>query len=811
MKLLGSVFCVWVVLSFVMTPISYSSDGQVTIKRDNYGVGHVYADTVYGLYYGYGYAVAQDRLFQMEMAKRSTQGKVAEVLGEEYVEFDKQIRGNYNPISIQRQLDALSENDADIFRGYAAGMNAWIEEVKKTTDRLMPKEFIDFGFQPEFWSAFDVAMIFVGSMANRFGDFNTELANVEIYNALVKMHDEKTALAIFEQLIPINIEDAPTTIPKGEWNPPAASMRHTAKLNNTAFLRSRTNSANDINESSPSNFNTNALYGISGASNCVVIGKKKAEGAKAILMNGPQFGWYLPGYVYSIGLHGAGFDLVGNTPFAYPIILFGHNRDIAWGSTWGAGDMVDIYVEELNSDNPHVYRYKGNWLPMEERTEIIKVKDGQSVEFTVYRTIHGPIVKLDPKNNVAYTKKRTWDGIELESLLGWIHSTRAKNFDEWLPQAKRMALNINWYYADKDGNIGYAFTGKYPRRSEKHDNRLPQSGAGHMEWQELLPFDYTPRVFNPKQGFLANWNNKPAVSVNNPDEFWYSWGLGDRVDIFINLLEKQEKWTADQVWDLIEISSFADINASYFMPIIEKAGQASSDEKLKSATAILLQWNQSSRDKNDDGKYDQPATAIFRTFLPEMIKLTLADDLGDAFNFFAAAGYPTPKKHAGSGSNLQIGVKAIIESLHKPDRQKYDFFNGQKPETVVTNALSIAIETLEKDQGADMSKWRLPTPNRPFPPKNFLGIPQTSQDASLSIRIEQNRGTENDMIVFTDDGIISWEVAPPGQSGFIAPDGTKSPHYDDQLKMYETFGKKRMWLTEEDVEKNKKSEVVLKY
>ncbi len=142
-------------------------------------------------------------------------------------------------------------------------------------------------------------------------------------------------------------------------------------------------------------------------------------------------------------------------------------------------------------------------------------------------------------------------------------------------------MNINWYYADKNGNIGYVFTGKYPRRAENSDNRLPQSGVGHMEWRELLPFDYTPRVFNPNQGFLVNWNNKPDVSVNNPDEFWYSWGLGDRVDIFINQLEKQEKWTADQVWNLIEISSFADLNASYFMPFIEKAAQASSDEKLK--------------------------------------------------------------------------------------------------------------------------------------------------------------------------------------------------------------------------------------
>jgi acyl-homoserine lactone acylase PvdQ len=142
MKLLGSVFSVLVVLVFALTGVSYGSEGEVTIKRDNYGVGHVYADTVYGVYYGYGYAVAQDRLFQMEMAKRSTQGKVAEVLGEKHVEFDKRIRGNYNPISIQRQLDGLSESNADIFRGYAAGMNAWIEEVKKNTDRLMPKNFL---------------------------------------------------------------------------------------------------------------------------------------------------------------------------------------------------------------------------------------------------------------------------------------------------------------------------------------------------------------------------------------------------------------------------------------------------------------------------------------------------------------------------------------------------------------------------------------------------------------------------------------------------------------------------------------------
>ena len=83
---------------------------------------HVYAATVHGIFYGYGYAVAQDRLFQMEMARRATQGKTAEVLGPSMVAFDKSIRGNFSPERIQRQLAAMSPEDRQILDGYAAGM-----------------------------------------------------------------------------------------------------------------------------------------------------------------------------------------------------------------------------------------------------------------------------------------------------------------------------------------------------------------------------------------------------------------------------------------------------------------------------------------------------------------------------------------------------------------------------------------------------------------------------------------------------------------------------------------------------------------
>jgi penicillin amidase len=166
---------------------------QARIVRDNFGVPHIYADDIYGLYYGYGRSVSQDRLFQMEMTRRSTQGTVAEVLGSDYLDYDKGTRRLFDPVSIHRQMDALAPGDRDVFAGFAAGMNAWLKEIRANEGELLPKQFIDYGFRPANWSAYDVAMIFIGTMANRYGDFNTELDNLKIYQSLVAQHGEEKA------------------------------------------------------------------------------------------------------------------------------------------------------------------------------------------------------------------------------------------------------------------------------------------------------------------------------------------------------------------------------------------------------------------------------------------------------------------------------------------------------------------------------------------------------------------------------------------------------------------------------------------
>jgi penicillin amidase len=773
---------------------SSKNSQQVRIVRDNFGVPHIYADDIYGLYYGYGHAVAQDRLYQMEMTGRSTQGMVAEVLGAEYLDYDKETRRRFDPASIRRQLAALAKNDLDVFAGFAAGMNAWIAKIDADPAARMPKQFIDNKFEPADWDAYDVAMIFIGTMANRYGDFNTELDNLKIYQSLVAQHGEAEAKKLFDLLNPRFTDNAPTTIPRSDWSVPVPD--------NLAISQQAM--------AAPDNYVAFAQPVTTGMSNCYVIGKDKAEGASSILINGPQFGWFNPAYVYSVGLHGAGIDVVGNTPFAYPMIMFGHNKTIAWGSTWAAGDIVDIYAEQLNPDDPSQYRYKGEYRDLQHRVEVIQVSGGDSVNLDVYRSVHGPIIHEDSDAGVVYAKHRAWDGRELETLLAWLEATHAPDFESWRAQAVKSAINVNMYYADVHGNIGYFFGGHYPKRVEGHDNRLPVSGDGSMDWIARMPDNIAnPQIQNPSSGFIANWNNKPGQGVMNPDFFFFSWSEADRIDILNNALAGQETFTADDAWALLTTSSYADVHAAYLLPMIDDAIHEQNDDRLKAANGILQYWDRQSLDADQDGYYDGAATAIFRTFVGVLLNDVLSDDMGDVYGPFSSTGYPTLETPTGAGTNIQSGMKAVIESL--AGRGDYDLLNGDEASDVIEHSLSATLDILQAEQGSDITTYKLAVAGRPFSNVNFLGIPQAGADEVLLAPIEQNRGTENNMILMNENAIVGWEVTPPGQNAFVSPDGEKSAHYDDQLEMYYTFGKKRMWFYAEDVEANRVSEEVLSY
>ena len=320
----------------------------------------------------------------------------------------------------------------------------WLDRVHAEPGKLMPKQFIDLGFKPEPWTAFDVVMVFVGTMANRFSDFNTEIDNLGLLTALKDKHGAAGGQAIFDDLKWVVDPDAPTTVPAsaGRYSVPVSaegrvaytlpdyrdtppSLARLARNADGALLDGPQNAHQDALLAQLEAFGMTGQAGFPAASNMWIIGNKRAGGANAILLNGPQFGWFAPAYTFGIGLHGAGFDVVGNTPFAYPCILFGHNGRIGWGATAGFGDGVDIFAEKLDPADPTRYLHKGEWKQMETE-ENVQELEARLVADKIQEIV-GKFPVVD-KENGGYRKAEYGDiVILLRTMNGW-----AENFKKIL-------------------------------------------------------------------------------------------------------------------------------------------------------------------------------------------------------------------------------------------------------------------------------------------------------------------------------------------------------------------------------------------
>ena len=778
----------------------------VTIKRDEHGVPHVYADTVGGLYTGYGYAVAQDRMFQMEMAKRSVLGTSAEVIGQAGVENDQRSRSTLDPASIQAQLDALAPEDREVLRGYADGYNRYVDVVLANRSSLLAQEFTQFGVDPSHLSEYDVAMIWIGTMANRFSDYTSEVENLQVKNSLTQKYGQEKGAQLFDQLVWQEDPTAPTTVPRTEG---AEEVRaREARAAAAAQLTPVTPGVENSVAAAGQAFGGQAWpHAAPEASNMWIVGAQKSQDGGSTLMNGPQFDWFNPSYVYGIGLHGAGIDVTGTTPFAYPSILFGTNKDISWGSTAGPLDVNDMYQEQVNPDDAGQYRYNGEYQDMDERAETIKVKDAPDIHYTVRSTVHGVVTATDPQNHTAYSKKRAWKGTEVQSLLGWVNVMKSHSWEEYLDQAKKVGITINWYYADKKGNIGYVSPGRLPVRPENQDMRVPAAGDGSMEWQGFRPFEDNPRTFNPEQGYIANWNNQSAPGFNSDDGNWSS---VDRVNEITSRLESQEKLSPQQMWDINKETSFADLNIRYLRPHLERAvADLPEDDPLRRDAELLTGWDSLTQDTDGDGHYDGPAPALMRAWLPKLSRAVLADDLPrEVYEQYESSIYPAPK---GSVRPAEA-TKLLSNALAGGDAgvpQSVDLFNGADHGEVLRRTLREAADELRAQHGADPSGWLVPVTAHQYKTENFMGIPQTTADRALSTPQYMNRGTQNDLVHLSEQGAGMCVAAPPGQSGYVAPDGTTSPHYDDQLELYTTFRCKEENLYEHQVEAHRESTTVI--
>lgn len=791
----------------------------VEIFRDHFGTPHIFATDNYGLYYGYGYAVASDRLYQMEMLKRTVTGRVAEVLGSEFAALDTHIRTRYDLPSVTRQTAALAVTDYEILQAYADGMNHRIGELLANPGRLLPAEFTHNDFLPEPWRAEDVAMIFVGALAHRYSDFNSELDNLQLLQALIASKGEVRGWAAFQASKWLLDSTSVTTVQKtralteSDARPPPAMPKYLNKLPVTpstarvaldalgqyAGITSAPGARRLFDQGlSLGGFGSSPEFAPS--SNLWAVNKGLAK-AKGIMINGPQFGFSLPSYVYGIGLHGGDFSVVGNTLLALPALLFAHNNSLGWGSTAGLSDQVDVYVETLNPDNPEQYLHLGQYRDFELWAEVIAIKDAPSVTVTARRSTHGMVTSYHPESGFAYTRARAWEGRELATLFAWVHLAQDREHHAFRARLANIATNINLYGMDAQGNLSYVHTGLYPVRAEGHDSRLPAPGTGEFDWLGFRPYDDNPHSFNPPSGHLANWNNRPRQDWISSDTWPFTWGRADRAKLLFDQLNRPTDGTLDAVWSINKIVSLQDVSAPFLLPYLEQALHRTKLSKIEAEAArSLLQWDQ--RWQPDAQHRYGAAAVMMETWLAELLRVVFKDDVGDKF-YQLYAPTNTPIHALGASMNVGPGTKILIRNLDSLSQGKtpdYDFFNGQDYHLILASSFQSAVRELIDSKGAKVSAWRLPAHPMQWRPYNFRGVPQADKATLISHPFYMNRGSENNIFIAENNGLTGYDVIPPGQSGFVDQRNGRSAQAADQMPMFTNYQYKPMPFSRQEVE-----------
>jgi penicillin G amidase len=778
---------------------------EAEIIRDNYGVPHVYADSLEGLYFGFGYAAAQDRLFQIDMFRRTFWGRLSEVLGENLLPFDQgNRRDNLTLTEVKRQIEGLRPELQTVLTSYAAGINAYIREALAEPAKL-PGEYPMHGFHPEPWGAEDVAANFL-SVMGFFMDVSAELANASMLHFLMEKHGPEKGRAIFDDWCWEYDPKSQTTV-KGEFRlPRGIGVEKKAALNDALLALALPAAAVAEGKLAQEKEAGRFLLDWTGyghpASYALVVSPAKSATGAALLMGGPQFGFQLPSAVHEVGLHGAGIDVVGSTLAGYPFVMFGHNGKAAFTSTAGIDNIEDIYMEKLNPENPRQYWYKGAWRDMEVRVHTFRIKDQEKpVAKEESYTVHGPVIHVDGERNVAFSKRLSCKDGFLDGITSFYDLMKAESVAQFNEAAQKSNMSINYFFASTGGEIAYYHLGLHPIRPDGYDIRLPTPGTGEYEWQGYLCKTKNPHGANPESGYFANWNNQPAPGWGHGDlatsDVWGGWGRNDRVSSIKQLAEAKEKLDMADLKDIIYNIAFHDKRTMEIKGrLVERvSGSGSLSPSAKQAIELLTEWDNLLRDADRDGFYDHAGAAIYDRLWGKLVEATFGDEFEGYKNVFGQSAVQIL-------SDRYHGYTLLHRALSGDTRE--DYFNGRM-NAVLQDSLEQALNELaSENQGKEVKDYRLKTAQDAFHPVSVLGYflrqPITTTSGSLPPFPKVDRGTENHMVKLDPKGIQGENITAPGTSGFMDRNGKADKHVGDQVKMFVDFTYKPMLHTREAVE-----------
>ncbi|MFB9808386.1 penicillin acylase family protein [Haladaptatus pallidirubidus] len=530
-------------------------------------------------------------------------------------------------------------------------------------------------------------------------------------------------------------------------------------------------------------------------SNALAVHGDATESGDPLLMGGPQMGFSTPSVMYEIGLHGPDFDVSGATVTGYPFVMFGHNGNGAFTSTAGIDNSIQTFVESIvpRDEAADQYEFRRELRDINEREETIPVADASDETVTLRWTHHGTITQYRPDAGEALAQTRGFEGRDMNCWRAFYDAQFASNVHEYGEAAQRCDYALNFVWAGGD-DIGYFHLGRYPdAESVPWDTRLPADGTKH----KLTDDDYlraadgeVPYAINPPAGYSAQWNNKPAPGWDNGD-LSYSWGTDHRVQRIINLVERHIERGGvryEDVKDIVYDISFVDLRAiRYKGKLLDALKGASLSKTERDAANALRKWNDYRQGDGAKfgGSYPVGFT-VFDAFFPRLLEKTFSPAFGDAY------------EQATHFLDYRYGRGTLMRALHPEEaalEPAVDYFDGQ-PKCVFRNAFRETVVAFEDAYGCDVSSWRQPAEVDELDNMALFGMPIGIGDAGSMPFL--NRGTENHVVRMGEE-IRAENVVPPGNSGYVAPDGTRDEHYDDQLEMFIAFEYKDLLFADDEI------------
>lgn len=551
----------------------------VTVRRDWHGVPHIQAANLDDLAEAQGFVVAQDRLWQLDMARRFAAGDLAEVLGPRAVAHDRIQRVLEIRAAAERLTATMPADQKRIFEDYSRGVNAYIA----SHGRRLPAEFRLLHYKPKPWTPEDCWLVSLNMVEMLDSSVSTKLEREKVQALL----PPELAMQLYPTTTwrdrPPTQPIPPLTDPPQNVPPQAAVASQPTAAGSVADLLALRRALSFDENPSPER---------PGSNEWAVSGAHTASG-RPLLSNDMHLQHSIPDVWHEEDLAAGSFHAAGVALPGIPLIVAGHNAHIAWGFTTLNGDVQDVYVEKTNGAGE--YWSGGQWRRPEHHRERIRVRGGRDVLLDLETTVHGPVLNpLLPGERrmlalrwTLYDPKNTdWPLLALDEAQDWT-AFRAAMSRWWGPTQ-------NVVYADDQGHIGYQAVGDFPiRPAGPSPVPILETGTAEdsrHEWQGSVPFAELPSILDPASGIVATANSRIT-----PDAYPYSlalnWAEPYRNERIWKWLAGKQKLTAPQMLAL-QTDTFSEIDrelAERFAYAIDRTSGASA--RLRQAADTLRVWN----------------------------------------------------------------------------------------------------------------------------------------------------------------------------------------------------------------------------